>query len=130
MKQLSGQDNSFLEIEGIGIPQHISSVAIYDQSTAPGGAVRFKEILSHLESRLHLSPIFRNKLQRVPMGLDRPYLVDDPDFYKQCIEETYAELKSAALPTRGKPRAKTKAKTKAKAKTRAKAPRARKPKAA
>jgi WS/DGAT/MGAT family acyltransferase len=80
MKQLSGQDNSFLEIEGIGIPQHISSVAIYDQSTAPGGAVRFKEILSHLESRLHLTPIFRNKLQRVPMGLDRPYLVDDPDF--------------------------------------------------
>jgi hypothetical protein len=57
MKQLSGQDNSFLEIEGIGIPQHISSVAIYDQSTAPDGTVRFKDILSHLKSRLHLSPI-------------------------------------------------------------------------
>ena len=70
MKQLSGQDNSFLEIEGIGIPQHISSVAIYDQSTAPDGAVRFKDVLCHLKSRLHLSPIFRNKLQQVPMGLD------------------------------------------------------------
>jgi WS/DGAT/MGAT family acyltransferase len=80
MKQLSGQDNSFLEIEGMGIPQHISSVAIYDQSTASSGSVRFKDILSHLKSRLHLSPIFRSKLQRVPMGLDRPYLVDDPDF--------------------------------------------------
>jgi hypothetical protein len=57
MKQLSGQDNSFLEIEGIGIPQHISSVAIYDQSTAPDGAVRFKDVLCHLKSRLHLSPI-------------------------------------------------------------------------
>jgi WS/DGAT/MGAT family acyltransferase len=79
MKQLSGQDNSFLEIEGIGLPQHISSVAIYDQSTAPGGSVRFKDILSHLKSRLHLSPIFTSKLHQVPMGVDRPYLVDDPD---------------------------------------------------
>jgi len=79
MKQLSGQDNSFLEIEGIGLPQHISSVAIYDQSTAPGGSVRFKDILSHLKSRLHLSPIFTSKLHQVPMGVDRPYLVEDPE---------------------------------------------------
>lgn len=80
MKQLSGQDNSFIELEKMGLPQHISSVAIYDQSTAPGGKVRFKKILEHLESRLHLSPIFRTRLQETPMGLDRPYLVDDPHF--------------------------------------------------
>ncbi len=80
MKQLSGQDNSFLEIEGVGLPQHITSVAIYDQASAPGGIVRFKDILAHLESRLHLSDIFRSKLKHVPMGVDRPYLVDDPDF--------------------------------------------------
>lgn len=80
LKQLSGQDNSFLEIEKIGLPQHIASVAIYDQSTAPGGIVRFKQILGHLESRLHLSPIFRTKLLQAPFELDRPYLVDDDDF--------------------------------------------------
>ena len=80
MKQLSGQDNSFLGIESIGLPQHISSVAIYDQSTADGKVVRFKDILGHLESRLHLSSIFRCKLQQVSFGADRPYLVDDPDF--------------------------------------------------
>lgn len=80
MKQLSGQDNSFLEIEDIGIPQHVASVAIYDQSTAKDGIVRFKGILDHLESRLHLSPIFRSKLHHVPGSLDRPYLIDDPDF--------------------------------------------------
>nr|WHV03918.1 putative wax ester synthase/acyl-CoA:diacylglycerol acyltransferase [uncultured bacterium] len=80
MKQLSGQDNSFLEIEKIGLPQHIASVAIYDQSTAPGGIVRFKEILAHLESRLHLSPLFRSKLLQAPFDLDRPYLIDDEDF--------------------------------------------------
>ncbi len=80
LKQLSGQDNSFLEIEKLGLPQHIASVAIYDQSTAPGGIVRFKQILGHLESRLHLSPIFRTKLLPAPLDLDRPYLVDDEDF--------------------------------------------------
>ena len=60
MKQLRGQDNSFLEIEKIDIPQHIASGAIYDQSTAPGGQVRVKQILAHLESRVHLSTIFRS----------------------------------------------------------------------
>ena len=80
LKQLSGQDNSFLEIEKLGLPQHIASVAIYDQSTAQGGIVRFKEILAHLESRLHLSPLFRSKLLQAPLDLDRPYLVDDEDF--------------------------------------------------
>ena len=80
MKQLGGQDNSFLDLERMGMPQHISSVAVYDQSTAPGGVVRFKQILAHLESRLHLSTLFRSKLKHVPGGLDRPYLVDDPNF--------------------------------------------------
>jgi diacylglycerol O-acyltransferase len=80
VKQLTGQDNSFLEIDRTGLPQHLASVAIYNQATAPDGKVRFKQILELLESRLHLSPIFRSKLQEVPMGLDTPYLVDDQDF--------------------------------------------------
>jgi len=80
MKQLSGQDNSFLEIEKLGLPQHIASVSIYDQSTAPGGRVRFKQILSTLENRLHLSPIFRSRLHHAPFGLDQPYIVDDENF--------------------------------------------------
>jgi WS/DGAT/MGAT family acyltransferase len=80
MEQLSGQDAMFLHAELDGLPQHIGGVSIYDQSTAPGGMVRFKQILALLESRLHLSPIFRRKLQTVPMGVDRPYWIDDPDF--------------------------------------------------
>ncbi len=80
LKQLSGQDNSFLELEKLGLPQHIASVAIYDQSTAPGGIVRFKQVLGYLESRLHLSPLFRSKLHHAPLDLDRPYLIDDDDF--------------------------------------------------
>ena len=80
MEQLSGQDAMFLHAELDGLPQHIGGVSIYDQSTAADGMVRFKQILATLESRLHLSPIFRRKLATVPMGLGRPYWVEDPDF--------------------------------------------------
>ncbi|MCZ6828780.1 MAG: wax ester/triacylglycerol synthase family O-acyltransferase [Gammaproteobacteria bacterium] len=80
MEQLSGQDAMFLHAELDNLPQHIGGVSIYDQSSAPGGKVRFKQILALLENRLHLSPIFRRKLVTVPGGVDRPYWVDDPDF--------------------------------------------------
>jgi diacylglycerol O-acyltransferase / wax synthase len=80
MQQLSGQDAMFVHSELKGLPQHIGGVTIYDQSTAPGGAVRFKQILAMLEARSHLSPIFRRKLVSVPLGLGQPYWVDDPGF--------------------------------------------------
>jgi diacylglycerol O-acyltransferase len=80
MQQLSGQDAMFLHAELDGLPQHIGGVSIYDQSTAPDGKVRFKQILAMLEDRVHLSPIFRRKLAFVPYGLGRPYWAEDPDF--------------------------------------------------
>lgn len=80
MEQLTGQDTMFLNAEMKGLPQHIGGLSIYDQSTAEGGLVRFKQILNTLESRLHLSPVFTRKLARVPMGLDKPYWVEDEHF--------------------------------------------------
>lgn len=80
MQQLSGQDAMFLHAELDGLPQHIGGVSIYDQTDVPGGKVRFKDILAMLQSRLHLSPIFRRKLLTVPLGLDRPYWIEDPNF--------------------------------------------------
>ncbi|MDE2930662.1 MAG: wax ester/triacylglycerol synthase family O-acyltransferase [Chloroflexota bacterium] len=80
MEQLSGMDASFLYFETPHSPMHIGSFAIYDPSTAPNGFVRFKDILAHIESRLHLSRAFRQKLVHVPMNLDHPYWVDDNDF--------------------------------------------------
>lgn len=80
MEQLSGQDAMFLHAELEGLPQHIGGVSIYDQSTSPTGTIRFKQILEMIESRLHLSPIFTRKLAFVPMGLGRPYWMEDPDF--------------------------------------------------
>jgi len=80
MKQLSGLDASFLYLETGNMPMHIGSLAIYDQSTAPGGAVTFKEILSFFEKRLHKARAFRQRIVTVPMSLDHPYWIEDPDF--------------------------------------------------
>lgn len=52
MEQLTGMDASFLYFETPHAPMHIGSFTIYDPSTAPGGFVRFKDVLSHVESRL------------------------------------------------------------------------------
>jgi len=80
MKQLTGPDAMFLHNELEGFPMLIGGVSIYDQSTSPGGIVRFKDILAMFDSRLDRSPIFRRKLARVPFNLDQPYWVDDEDF--------------------------------------------------
>ena len=80
MQQLSGLDSSFVYLETGTTPMHIGSLAIYDQSTAPDGHVSFKSILEFFEKRLHKSNAFRQRLVRVPLSLDHPYWIDDPDF--------------------------------------------------
>ncbi len=80
MEQLSGLDASFLYLETGNMPMHIGGLSIYDQSTAPGGAVTFKDILRFFEKRLHKARVFRRRIASVPLSLDHPYWVDDPDF--------------------------------------------------
>src|SRR6187402_2689086 len=80
VQQLSGQDASFIYSERPHAPTHITSISIYDPSTAPGGSVTFKGILAHLDARLHLARAFRQKVVRVPADLDHPYWVEDDDF--------------------------------------------------
>jgi WS/DGAT/MGAT family acyltransferase len=80
MEQLSGMDASFLYFEQPNAPMHIGSFAIYDQSSAPGGAVTFKGILANVERRLHLARCFRQKVVHVPIDFDHPYWVEDADF--------------------------------------------------
>jgi diacylglycerol O-acyltransferase len=80
MRQLRGDDALFLYADTGNSNANITLVNIYDPSTAPGGKIRFKGLLKHIESRLHLSAIFRQKLLRVPLELDYPYWVEDERF--------------------------------------------------
>ena len=80
LRQLQGMDASFVALETRNSPMHIGSILIYNPETAPGGFVRFKDILSFFESRMQLSRTIRQRLVRVPFDLDYPYWVEDPDF--------------------------------------------------
>ncbi|MEM1396417.1 MAG: wax ester/triacylglycerol synthase family O-acyltransferase, partial [Pseudomonadota bacterium] len=79
-EQLTGLDALFAYAETPRTPMHIGDCKIYDPSTAPGGKVRFKDILRHVEERVHRAKTFRQKLKQVPLGYDHPYWIDDPDF--------------------------------------------------
>jgi diacylglycerol O-acyltransferase len=70
-------DNMFLHLEHGNQYLHVAALGIYDPSTAPGGFVRFKDILSFFEARLDTAPVFRRRLVTVPFDLDRPYWVED-----------------------------------------------------
>jgi WS/DGAT/MGAT family acyltransferase len=80
MRQLRGEDARFVYAESGHANSNITLISIYDPSTAAEGRVHFKGLLKHIESRLHLSPIFRQKLLRVPLGLDFPYWIEDESF--------------------------------------------------
>ncbi len=80
MEQLSPLDTAFLNLETGNTPMHVGALCIYDVSTVPGGALGFKDILRYFENRLHKIPSLRYRAVEVPMGLDYPYWIADPDF--------------------------------------------------
>lgn len=95
MDQLSGADNISLLGERGNVYNHVGVMMIYDTTTAPGGSVRYKDILKHFEDRLYLNPVFRRHLATTPFGLDRPYLVADT-----LIDVEY-HIRHIALPEPG-----------------------------
>ena len=95
MQQLQGMDSSFVALESPNSPMHIGNLLIYNPATAPGGFVRFKDILDFFRSRLQLSKTMRQRLVRVPFDLDYPYWIEDPDF------DLEYHLRHVALPKPG-----------------------------
>ena len=79
MKQLSGLDTMFLNLETNAVPMHVGGLAILDPATAPGG-FGFNAVKHLIERRLHLLPMFRRRLVTSPLDLDQPYWIEDPDF--------------------------------------------------
>jgi diacylglycerol O-acyltransferase / wax synthase len=79
MRQLSGIDASFLNMETASAFGHVASLNIYDPSGAPGGAGLEATKQTILERIDMLAP-FRRRLVEVPLGLDLPYWIEDPDF--------------------------------------------------
>lgn len=80
IRQLHGQDSVFLHLDSPNAHMGVTVVYLYDQSGVPGGNLRFKDILKHIDARIAHSPQFRSKLDRVLLELDNPYWVDDEHF--------------------------------------------------
>jgi WS/DGAT/MGAT family acyltransferase len=80
MRQLTALDNQFLALESSRNYGHVSGLAVYDPSTAPGGTLDARTICRLVGERIHLLPPFKWKLAPVPLGLDTPYWVLDEDF--------------------------------------------------
>lgn len=79
MERLSGLDASFLYMETPTMHTHIVGVLLLDTSDMPGG-YSFERVRDLFESRMHLMPPFRRRLVSVPLGLDHPVWIEDPDF--------------------------------------------------
>ena len=94
-QQLSAQDAQFLYIQNGNTLTHVMAIYICDPATAPGGKVRFKDIVSHIAARIDTSPVFKRKLLRLPFDFDHPYWVEDTDF------ELEAHVSHARLPEPG-----------------------------
>jgi diacylglycerol O-acyltransferase len=80
MRQLTSVDAQFLALESARQTGHVAGVAILDPSTAPGGSLDSGDIQALMTERLPLLPPLRWRLAEVPLGLDYPYWIDDPDF--------------------------------------------------
>ena len=78
--RLTGQDALFLHLDQPHAATHGSMIYIYDQSKLAGAKIKFQDILRHVEQRLSGSPLFRNRIARVPGDLGYPYWVEDQSF--------------------------------------------------
>jgi WS/DGAT/MGAT family acyltransferase len=79
MRQLSGLDTMFLNLETNAVPMHIGGLMILDPAAAPK-EFGFEAVRRLIESRLHLLPMFRRRLVTSPLNLDMPYWIEDPEF--------------------------------------------------
>jgi diacylglycerol O-acyltransferase / wax synthase len=92
MQQLSGLDSAFLALETAHSTGHVGGVSVLHPPAEPLTLARLTELVAE---RLPLVPVLRRKLLHVPLDIDQPYWIDDPDF---DIEYHIREL---ALPRPG-----------------------------
>jgi diacylglycerol O-acyltransferase len=94
-QKLTPLDASFLHLETPRTHMHIGGVAIFEPSPLGTGRALYDGLVRAIAPRLDLMPRYRQKLAFVPLSLDTPVWVDDPDF------DISQHLLRAALPKPG-----------------------------
>src|SRR6202022_2994733 len=67
-------------VECGGTLTHIGGLGIVDTTQCAGGRLTLDDMLELVRERAHLAKPLHQRLAEVPLGIDRPYWVDDPDF--------------------------------------------------
>jgi len=82
LDRLTTLDTSFLWLERPDAPVHVGAVAVFEGAPLldERGEPRLDELRARVLARLDRLPRLRRRLARVPLDLDRPVWVDDPDF--------------------------------------------------
>src|SRR3954452_20667479 len=80
MRQLTSLDAQFLALETPRQSGHVGALAILDDSERAAGSLEIDDICELMSERLSLLPPLRWRLTEVPLGLDYPYWIEDPDF--------------------------------------------------
>ena len=79
MKQLTGLDATFLYVETDKQFGHVSGLSILKRPEGDGYAP-YDAWKASIAERLHLLEPLRRRLVEVPMGIDHPFWIEDPDF--------------------------------------------------
>ena len=95
MQRLTGADATFLYGETANSRMEVASVVVGDATGLPRGEELLEHSRAYLEPRLHLAPLLRRRLVRVPLALDHPVWIEDPDF------DLEFHVRNAALPAPG-----------------------------
>jgi WS/DGAT/MGAT family acyltransferase len=90
MDRLTSFDTSFLANERRNGHMAIGAVMICE-----GSPPSYEDFVTHIRSRLHLLPRFRQRVVFPPLGLGRPFWVDFPEF------EVGDHVREVTLPTPG-----------------------------
>jgi WS/DGAT/MGAT family acyltransferase len=96
MQRMTGIDSMFIYSDTPETPMEIAYACVFDPASAPDG-YSFERVRALLDERIPTLPSFRRRLVPVPLGLDHPRWVDDPEF------DLSNHLHRAALPAPGGP---------------------------
>jgi len=94
MQRMTGIDPMFIYSDTPETPMEIAYACLFDPSALSGGYT-FERVTAVLQTRIPTLQPFRRRLMAVPLGLDHPRWVDDPDF------DLANHLRRVALPAPG-----------------------------